>query len=48
MCDECAFCGWALLCTKRVFCEDCAGIHPVCEICAGQLADDVEGIRLVA
>jgi hypothetical protein len=37
-----------MLRTKQVFCDDCAAIHQVCETCAGEVANDVEGLRLVA
>jgi hypothetical protein len=46
--NECAFCGCAIFKVKQVFCEDCASIHHVCQSCAREVAEGLEGYHLVA
>jgi hypothetical protein len=45
---DCAFCGRLIGERRYVFCEDCQGTHTVCFVCADEVADGTEGVRLVA
>jgi hypothetical protein len=46
--NECAFCGCAMLTSERVSCEDCNAVHQVCDSCAGEVANGLEGYQLAA
>jgi hypothetical protein len=46
--DDCAFCGCAMLRAEQVLCEDCAATHQVCQTCAAEVAEGLEGYQLVA
>ena len=39
---ECAYCGCALEAEVRVYCEDCAAEHGVCDECATAAREELE------
>ena len=45
---ECAFCGRGDGAARQIFCDDCQTEHKACTRCAEEVANEVEGYRLVA